>query len=240
MSILGDSSCHIGDYAFLYFFGAKAPNGALITTIESHGTFEVAHVKDDRHFAHEMYHAWWGDGHFLPDAWRFIRVPGWFLEGTNEYLGVKAHLATGAFTSDMANNWHNQFYNEYKSIAGSPNDMPLIQCQESLPFRSSAWNICLYSKSHTVLFLLDQTLGKLTDQKIWIENLYKYFLEKYSSNPVKVISENEILLATNQISGYDFKPFFDAYVIGNEILPIKIKNGQLEVEFDKLPELKKQ
>ncbi len=238
-SILGDSSRHIGDYGILYFFGAKAGNGDLITTIESYGTFEVAHVKDDRHLAHEMYHAWWGDGHFLPDAWRFIRLPSWFVEGTNEYLGVKAHLATGAFTPEMANKWQKQFYTDYQSIAGTTNDKPLSQCQDSIPFRTSAWYICLYSKSHTALFLLDQTLGKVTDQEVGIEVLYKYLLEKYSSNPVKVISEGEILLAVNQISGYDFKPFFDAYITGNEPMPIKINNGQLEVEFDKLPELKK-
>ncbi|MHC1782581.1 MAG: hypothetical protein AB9891_07455 [Anaerolineaceae bacterium] len=238
-SLLGNSSHNIGDYGFLYFFGAKAGSGDLITTIESFGTFEVEHVKDDRHLAHEMYHAWWGDGHFLPDAWRFIRLPGWFVEGTNEYLGVKAHLATGAFTPEMASMWQKQFYTEYKSIAGTSSDKPLSQCQNSIPFRTSAWYICLYSKSHTALFLLDQTLETVTDQKAGIEVLYKNLLEKYSSNPEKVISEGELLLAVNQISGYDFKPFFDAYITGNELMPIKIYNGQLEVEFDKLPELKK-
>ncbi len=239
-SIFGDPSLDNGDYAILYVFGPKIPNGGgLIPTVESHGTFETAHVNDDRHLAHEMYHMWWGDGHFEPDAWRFIRVPGWFSEGTNEYLGVDAHFVTGAFTPAMSNEWHNRFYTDYRTIAGTPNDVPVSMCLDSLPFRSPAWVTCLYSKSHTVFYLLDQTLNHLTDQKIGLVDLIKYLLDKYSADPSKTITEDEILTATTDISGYDFQPFFDAYVTGNELLPVEIHNGQLNVIWNELPELSK-
>jgi hypothetical protein len=245
---LGNPSKGIGDFGILYVFGPPIPNkrdGGLIPVIGlHHGDFEVYHVTDNRHQAHEMYHMFIGDGNFYPNGFRFILIPAWFSEGINEYLGVKSSLETGAFTKAMTNKWQIDFYRNYRSIEGTKNDAPLTKCLDLLSFRTSAWTTCLYSKSHTMFLILDRLMNRLTNNTVGIEQVIKYLLDTYANNPLYYSYKNtrhldikEILQATNQLTGYDFKPFFDAFISGNEILPIIITNNQLEVDWGKIPEL---
>jgi len=239
VNLLGSPSINEGDFALIYVFGPHVPEsqgGGIIDTFPNHGTFEESHVTDDRHLGHEMFHAWFGDGHFLPDAFRFMRVPPWFSEGANEYFGVEAHLDTGAFTLAMADQWHNMFYQDYLGAVGTPDNVPVSNCYD-LEFRSSPWYICLYSKSHTVIQLLDETLKHYTEQEFGLGSMVKLMFDKYSYNPVKQVNETELKTAASEISGYDFTPFFDAYVTGNDLLPLEIRNGHLEVIWENLPEL---
>jgi len=235
-TIMGNPSLGLGETSFLYIFHPDSVtiNLNLIPTLGARGTFETVHTDEDRHLGHEMFHMWQGCGNSLPDAWRFLKIPCWWMEGGNEFLGVTAHLKTGAFTPEKEMEWRVSFFNTYKSVLlDTDKDIPVTNCGDLLP-DDDAWFACHYSKSHSIIWLLDKILKRMTLQKLNIEGFMGFLFKNYTIN-ADFLNSEDLSTAMKIYSGHDFETFFNLYVFGTEPLPLTVGNDELIVLWNKLP-----
>jgi hypothetical protein len=86
-----------------------------------------------------------------------------------------------------------------------------------------------------VIWLADQVLRHVTANAVTAERWAGYLFDRYTSDSTYVVSIDQLEQAMTYLSGHDFGPFYDAYVLGTARLPLDVQNGELIVLWDQLP-----
>ncbi len=191
-----------------------------------------SYQNNDEQEAHRIFHEWNSDsGAFFGDL--FI------TEGLVSYYQYQALFKSGLWSKSKYNLGIIKEYNEYQRLyKGTAYDVALDPAQKGVD-----WNV-YYTKGAVVGYMLNETMMKVTDNKIDMDDLMKHLfnnwaLKKNESaewyNYKYHISVNDLLKSINTITEHDFSDFFQAYVYGNKPLPVSIQNYRLEVDFNTIP-----
>lgn len=151
----------------------------------------------------------------------------WFGEGVSPFLLYPVYEEIGA-ASEVNNfggfkysnlTWKN-WYAEYESHIGTKYDLPLVGYPAKGREGDPQYNQMIgYFKSSLVLELLNASMVEVTHGEYDVRDVVKNLYEDYALKGVGYRVE-DILSAFNAISGNDYTEFFNAYVYGDEHLPI--------------------
>ncbi len=157
----------------------------------------------------------------------------WFGEGASPFLlhpvyeamGVASDVAI-AYGSKYDNLTWKNWYEVYKQYVGTKYNIPLVEYPAKYRETSDVrYYVPLpYMKGHLVLEMLNLSMVEVTHGAKDLRDLVKYLYENYVIKGIGYRVE-DILTAVNTISGNDYTAFFDAYVYGNETLPVLEQGG---------------
>jgi len=194
--------------------------------------------------AHALFHSW---NLFPPYGMQQkSNEESWFREGTNIYYQWdKALIKIGLLRrhSVLASFDFPTYMKEY---VGTKYDVPVTEAYKfDNPQESEKLSFLVYRKGALISFLLDQTIQKLTGMDRSLDDLVAIMYERYGGKGYdgrywsRFYSETgysnlDIIRFLGKITGFDFKPFFDNYIYGKEVLPLRIEHGDLAADWPKL------
>lgn len=160
----------------------------------------------------------------------------WFEEGASpfilnpiiEQVGAVADIERATGLSFGWKGW----YGGFKPYIGTQYDIPLVNYPQKYR-ETSDINYYVpgpYLKSYLVLQLLNDSISEVTHGTKDMRNVIKYVYENYVL-PQKAYTVKDILSVVNTVSGNDYSSFFDAYVYGNERLPIIEANNDYTYDW---------
>ncbi len=164
--------------------------------------------------------AWWfGEG-----------VSPFFLYPVYEKLEASKDVAQAWGFSLPELTWKN-WYLVYEQYKGGKYDIPLVEYQaKSRETGDRNYYFPLpYMKSSLVLELLNTAMSEATNNTRDINDLTRYIYDNYIMKSIGFKVE-DILQATNDITGVDFTTFFDAYIYGNQDIPVLVESN--DYSFD--------
>ena len=182
---------------------------------------EYAHVLDfglKEMISHEVFHAWVGNAICGKDE-RKLDDGSWFFEGITQYYGDRG---AGITEFKILMNEHFQVYTN--EIKGTVYDIPLVdmpakseEVGEAPSGMNRTYRLNVYWKGALVAYLMDE---RLIESGLTLDDFLKYLYEKYALKQTCITTKNAIQ-ALNDISGENWTDFFNAYLYGNEELPLK-------------------
>jgi hypothetical protein len=148
----------------------------------------------------------------------------WFGEAASPFFLYPVWSMMGVLVSERpwfdSSSWKD-WYRNYEKYIDTKYDIPVT---DYIIMREKTSDIFYYSpmmylKGAVVLHLLNITIAESTNDAKNLQDLVRYIYENYVLKHLPYTNE-DALSAANTITGIDFKPFFDAYVYGNERVPI--------------------
>ena len=121
---------------------------------------------------HQMYHRWnaWERGIPFPlsaDPW----VHGFWGEGWNNFYCDKILTELGFMDHDRMR----QFYDWYKTIRGTPPDVPVLETRRGIDDQR-----IVYWKGALLAYLLDQEIRRVSNNEHSLDDVLKYEWERWS------------------------------------------------------------
>ena len=164
----------------------------------------VKNIEDGYYqYAHRLFHTY---NAFYPYGMRIM--PGWFLEGANEYYDslAKLHIRKGYPLKRLIRAYQDNYLklkNKY--------DEPLkgIKCGEKNWERS---DFLLYKKGALVSFLLDREIRKTNKGKKSLDDVLQILYKKYGQKKNGAITDDIIVKIANKIAGKNMEYFFNKYI----------------------------
>jgi len=130
-----------------------------------------------------------------------------------------------------------EWYKVYLEKKGTKYDIALVDYyKKNQETKDSTYYFPLpYMKGSAVLYLLDKATSEVTGGESNIRDVGKNLYEKYAVKG-KAYTMNDVLQEVNIISGNDFSDFFNAYIFGNEELPVISENNDFVIDLGVLRE----
>ncbi len=163
----------------------------------------------------------------------------WFGEGASPFLLYPVYEAIGG-ASDVATAWGFRYsnlswknwYMVYKQYAGTKYNIPLVDYPgKSRETGDVQYYFPLpYMKGFLVLHMLNLSMVEVTHGAKDVRDVIKYVYENYAVKGAGYTVE-DVLSAVNTVSGNDYAAFFEAYVYGNEALPIFEEGGDYLIDW---------
>jgi PGF-pre-PGF domain-containing protein len=157
----------------------------------------------------------------------------WFGEGASPFILYPVYESIGA-AEEVAAAWGFKYpgltwenwYAVYEPYIGTEFDIPLVDYPERSRETSDIryYTPMPYMKSHVVLQMLNLSISEFTQGEKDLRDVIGYVYENYADKGIGY-SVEDILDAANQVSGNDYTGFFDAYVYGDEPLPV-VEDGE--------------
>jgi hypothetical protein len=170
---------------------------------------------------HDSDQAWWfGEG-----------VSPFFLYPVYEKIGAASDVAQACDFPRKELSWQN-WYSIYESYRGTKYDIPLVDYPaKSRETGDVKFYFPLpYMKSSLVLELLNESIHEASGGESDIASVVSCLYENYVL-PGKGYTVEDILQVANKIAGSDYKAFFDAYVYGNEKLPVSTVGKDYAIDW---------
>ena len=221
-----------GKYTILFLNGPSQRDG------EWGVGYEVAYpwrnnsgpyCKDFIVHSHGIFHAWLsgGNGGINP---KINKREKWFFEGFTSYYDVRSWALFSENIrelEDIEQDFHYFIANVHlwtylNKIKGTKDDIPLIQ----MGYRFEGTNKAefYYRKGALVAYLLDKELNSDGSN---LDNLLKYIYRRFAYGLKKFTAE-DILDASEALTGEDYNQFFNDYVFGKGSLPL---NSSTQFKF---------
>lgn len=152
----------------------------------------------------------------------------WFGESASPFFLSSVYSMIGAQASEVFGFWNFTFnsfswkenYRVYEHYADTKYDIPVMDYMiKSKEASDTFYYYFMYVKGNVVLHLLNVSIVVSTNGAKDIQDLVRYIYDNYTTKGIAYTNE-DVLSAVNAVTGIDFEPFFDAYVYGNENLPI--------------------
>lgn len=166
----------------------------------------------------------------------------WFGEAASPFLLYPVYEAIGG-ASDVASAWGFKYNNltwknwyvVYEQYVGTKYNIPLVDYPAKNRETSDVqyYFPLPYMKGFLVLQMLNLSMVEVTHGAKDMRDVVKYIYENYVVKGIGYRIE-DVLSAVNTVSGNDYTAFFDAYVYGNEILPIVEKGGDYLFDWSTL------
>jgi len=166
----------------------------------------------------------------------------WFGEGASPFLLYPVYEAIGG-ASEVATAWGFRYNNltwknwyvVYEPYIDTKYNIPLVDYPaKNRETGDVQYYFPLpYMKSFLVLQMLNLSMVEVTHGTKDVRDLVKYVYENYMVKGIGPKTE-DVLSAVNTVSGNDYTAFFEAYVYGNETLPIVEKGGDYLFDWSTL------
>ena len=166
----------------------------------------------------------------------------WFGEGASPFLLYPVYEAIGG-ASEVATAWGFKYNNltwknwyvVYEQYLGTSYNIPLVDYPtKNRETGDVQYYFPLpYMKGFLVLQMLNLSMAEVTHGTKDVRDVVKYVYENYAVKGIGYKIE-DILSAVNTVSGNNYTAFFDAYVYGNETLPIVEKSGDYLFDWSTL------
>jgi len=172
--------------------------------------------------------------HMIGHAWQpgTIEGPFWFSEGITTFYQFRAVHETGLQTDEQYQRVMISLYRWYaNNVLGTEDDISLAQASRYTgPYDEEVFRIN-YWKAALVVHILNEALTSVTEGSVTFDDVMHYLYQKYVIESSNQVSEGMILDVVNNLSGRDFRGFFDDYIYGNEPLPCRIEGDRLVIDF---------
>lgn len=154
--------------------------------------------------AHEIFHLWNG---------RKLKAKGqaeWFTEGVTDYMTWKVLRREGLIDQEMRLKQLKRDLAAYCNQAG----------QESIArsgAQKSKYYSLVYSGGSTAAFAMDIYAQQATHGEKSFDDILRAL---YAAASGTGFTTEQVAQVAHEVSGYDFAPFFEKYVIGKETMPL--------------------
>jgi len=166
----------------------------------------------------------------------------WFGEAASPFLLYPVYEAIGG-ASEVATAWGFKYNNltwknwyvVYEQYVGTNYNIPLVDYPaKNRETGDVQYYFPLpYMKGFLVLQMLNLSMVEVTHGAKDVRDLVKYVYENYAVKGIGYRIE-DVLNAVNTVSGNDYTAFFEAYIYGNETLPILEKGGDYLFDWSTL------
>ena len=202
----------------------------------AYGYFSRWQEQQDRLYwatqAHQIFHQWNGGT---------MQGVQWFQEGFTNYYMLRASESVGILPYSEVNREFCRRFAAYSDIVGTKKDMAVHDASNAYDSaseeqRRARYSFLVYDKGSLVAYLLNTAITEATNGTRNIDDVTRYLYEKYGLTK-RMIDSEDILKASDIVTGYNFTSFFSDYVFGSERLPMEVKNEMLVVDSSRLPTL---
>jgi len=171
-------------------------------------------------FVHEVAHAWWGNLVEYPSG-----EEQWLSESFADYSAALCLEAMRGGGRDGQREFRSA-YSEWKSRAGDLGDGASLFLANRLAFDADrdAWERTnlLYNKGPLVIHAIRRELARLRGGETEGDRYFFAFLKTVIKNFAgKPASTRHLAGILGQMTGADWRPFFDRYVYGTEMPPLE-------------------
>ena len=165
--------------------------------------------------AHEMFHYWNGT-HFL--VGENVNTNSWFSEGFTEYYSNLALVRAGLISKEeYLQKLAYQLARFYGSQAFTNQKVNLLEAGNQ---KAKNWHL-IYGGGASIAFILDIEIRLLTNGRKSLDDYMKTLYERFGKTHSKLVLQDQIN-TLNELTGSDFKPFFDSYISGGQFYLIPI------------------
>lgn len=180
-----------------FTFGGGFPIASNVFEIHQHGGKDKTGIT-----AHEIAHIYWG--------YDYILVP---KQNDHHWL----HIGMGIYTDHFYRGGEPPYGGDYLAAAYAGFNTQMMQSEEEFAKLDYDWNsVICHNKAFAVMKMLEYVIGK----KIF-HRVYTTLLQRYG---YQVLTVDDFIKVTEEISGQDLKWFFHPWLHTNRILDYQIRN----------------
>ena len=224
-------------YVFLNYFKRQAGGGGLEHLFSCHIDFPYESVRRDPNSiaslnSHEFVHLW-NVKRIRPfelGPFDYTKpVPSkhlWLAEGCTSYYGDLALARSKVWDESR---YFSHLTGTIDQVTGSPEykGRSLEEQSESAQWGAKPQSYFYYAKGELVGLMIDLRMRASTENKKSLDDVMRHLYKTYVTDPAKDgkgwigvgFPRDGILKALNDVSGMDWKPFYDGCISGTDDLP---------------------
>ena len=184
-----------------FTFGGGFPIASNVFEIHQHGGKDKMGIT-----AHEIAHIYWG--------YDYILVPN---QTDHHWLSI----GMGKITDNLYRGVEPPYGGDYLAAAWAGYNTQMMQSDDEFSQLDYDWNtVICHDKAFAVLKMLEYVIGKKT-----FHCLYTALLQRYG---YQVLTGDDFIKVTEEISGQDLKWFFYPWLHTNRILDYQIRNVETD------------
>jgi len=181
-------------------------------------------------FHHRIFHIW---NAFEPTGLAWATSDEiWFCEGGCAYYNSKAMARVGKLRYIPSLPFKLKWYRE--KIVGTRYDLSLVEAAKLFQagfteYKVDNFVVMQYHKGALVSYLLDCLIQRMPGNRS-LDDFMRYLYASYGDH-TGTISNKNLQLHLNAITGFNFSLFFDKYIYGTEQLPLLLEKEQIAVDW---------